>query len=181
MTHSTLLSNLTSYVDQFVERTSTHFIALDELVLNKKPDVSSWSALECFEHLNRYNRYYNPILRHSVTSAPLSSPEAEVKSTWLGRKFIRMMEPDNTKKQKTFRRMDPSNSVLTIDVIREFLNHQNGLAQTIRLASDKDLNQRAVPVEFFRLLKLSPAEALQFVIVHQQRHFLQLERILKNS
>jgi hypothetical protein len=104
-----------------------------------------------------------------------------VKSTWLGRKFIRMMEPDNTKKQKTFRRMDPSNSVLTIDVIREFLNHQNGLAQTIRLAGDKDLNQRAVPVEFFRLLKLSPAEALQFVIVHQQRHFLQLERILKNS
>jgi hypothetical protein len=90
-----------------------------------------------------------------------------------------MMEPGNEKKQKTLRRMDPSNSILTVAVIQEFLLHQNELARIIELANGKNLNRATVAVEFFKLFKLSPAEALQFVMVHQQRHFLQLERILK--
>jgi hypothetical protein len=179
MTRNTLLSQLSSDVEQFIEITSRQFILFDEFVLNKKPNSTSWSLLECFEHLNRYNRYYNPLLLRAIENAPSVSSDAEVKSTWLGRKFIRMMEPGNLKKQKTLLRMDPSNSILTVAVIHEFLRHQNELATVLKLANGKDINRGSVAVEFFKILKLSPAEALQFVIVHQQRHFLQLERTLE--
>lgn len=178
MTHNALLTRLSADVAQTIERASGQFSALDEVSLNKKPNSTSWSLLECFEHLNRYNRYYNPLLLQATIGAFSGSSEAEVKSTWLGRKFIRMMEPGNDKKQKTLNRMNPSNSILTAAVIREFIQHQEELSRIIALAREKDLNHGSVAVEFFKLIKLSPAEALKFVIVHQQRHFLQLDRIL---
>jgi hypothetical protein len=100
----------------------------------------------------------------------------EVKSTWLGKKFIAMMHPDNQKKLKTFARMNPSNSNLTKAVLNEFLKHQNDLLDALKNISNANLNKGRIPVEFFKLIKLSLAEALQFVIVHEQRHVNQAMR-----
>ena len=58
-----------------------------------------------------------------------------------------------------------------------FDRHQARLLELLVLARLADLNRKAVPVEFFRLLKLRLAEALKFVVVRQQRHEPQARRV----
>ena len=62
-------------------------------------------------------------------------------------------------------------------MIDEFISHQRELLRLFEVAATKDLNAIRIPVEFFKLLKMNLADTFQFVVTHQQRHFLQLARI----
>lgn len=141
--------------------------------LNWKENSEKWSILECLEHLNRYSAYYNNALRISISRAKTSSDNFNVKSTWLGKKFIAMMHPDNTTKHKTFARMNPIHSSLTKEVIDTFLTNQDDLLDLIKAASKIDLNKTSIRVEFLRILRMNIGDALQFVIAHEQRHLKQ--------
>jgi hypothetical protein len=59
MKSSQLLSSLEDTVQSIIIDVENDFLDLDEGVLNYKSNPASWSILECFEHLNRYNRFYN--------------------------------------------------------------------------------------------------------------------------
>jgi hypothetical protein len=179
MTRDELLGHLAQQINRFITITQTRYSVMDESTLNRKSNSDSWSLLECFEHMNRYCRYYNPELLKALNDCPNSSGDSEIRSTWLGRKFIKMMDPSNAKKQKTLKRMNPINSRLPASVVEEFKNHQIELDAIIRMAATEDINPGKVPVEFLRLLNLNVADTLRFVILHQQRHFLQLQRILQ--
>ena len=88
------------------------------------------------------------------------------------------MHPDNAKNQKTFVRMNPANSSVSTEALREFLKEQRGLLKILSLAQSVNLNKGRVSVEFFKLLKLNIGDALQFVVVHQQRHINQALTVL---
>ncbi|GAA4037440.1 DinB family protein [Hymenobacter glaciei] len=152
------------------------FAPLGLALLNQRPSPSSWSMLECLEHLNRYSRYYNPALGKAIANSQPARP-AEVAYSWLGRKSVNLMRPDNATKQTTLKRMNPLGSHLGWKTLAEFDQHQSGLLELLALAQTADLNRKAVPVEFFRLLKLRLGEALEFVVVHQQRHVQQAQRV----
>ena len=74
--------------------------------------------------------------------------------------------------------MNPANSALEAVVITEFLGHQQELLRMLVVAERCNINTARVPVEFFKLLRLTLGETFQFVIHHQERHFLQLNRTL---
>jgi hypothetical protein len=156
---------------------AAEFAPLTAAQLNQRPAPASWSALECLEHLNRYSRYYNAALA-TAYQRPDAGPTSVVGYSWLGRYSIALLQPTNPKKQTTLRRMNPLGSRLGPEVITEFDQHQARLAELLALAGPTNLNRRAVPVEFFRLLKLRLGEALEFVVVHQQRHLQQAQRAL---
>ena len=172
-----LLNGLKKDVAAIIRQTET-YLHLPDDVLNARPSAESWSILECFEHLNRYNRFYNAAIdaRLRLEKNEISQ---NVKSTWLGRKSIESMHPSNLKKQKTLKHLNPVSSSLLRGVIGEFVEHQKQLLRLLEVAKRSDLNRIKIPIEFFRLLKMTLGEAFQFVIVHEQRHFLQLERISK--
>lgn len=180
MKSNELLNGLNTVVADMIITTKVRFLSLPPHVLNNKANAETWSILECFEHLNRYLRYYNPATAKRLVAGN-GEFNVEVKSTWLGRKSIAAMHPSNQKKQKTLKHMNPLNSSLDASVINEFLTHQNDLLLLIAKAGRVDVNKVRIPIEFFKLATLTLAEALQFVIVHQQRHFLQLEALLKTA
>jgi hypothetical protein len=150
---------------------------LDLTTLNWKDSPSQWSILECLEHLNRYNRYYNYELSNIVNTA--SSGNATNRSSWLGRKFIAMMHPSNLKKQKTMKHLNPVHSVLNEDTILEFISHQHVLLTIIDNCGIKSIDKQSIGVELFKLLRMPFFDALEFVIVHQQRHVLQIKGIMQ--
>lgn len=156
------------------------FYKLPDSMLNHKPEVSKWSILECFAHLNLYNRYYLKAIEDAlfVAGGPAVN---EVKTTWIGRKSISMMQPGNRKKQKTFKRMDPAYSTKDKTELDMFLRDQEKLMVLLQKAERVNINAGKVPVEFFRLLKMNIAEALQFVVVHEQRHVLQAHTTLAGT
>ena len=176
MKTSDLLQQLHPQTISIIEAVKTQFISLPESQLNFKPLPDRWSILECFEHLNIYNQYYLTATEAAVASAR-QTREGEMRYTWIGKKSVAMMHPSNTKKQKTFKKMIPGKSRLTHDVLHTFLNDQQRILALIKNASAVDAVKAVVPVEFFRLLKMNIAETLEFVVVHEERHLLQAQRV----
>ncbi len=178
MTTTAFLTALAQTVAALRTTVRTEFAALPPALLNQRPAPTSWSILECLEHLNRYSRYYNAALAKALAAPrPSADPLAAVSYSWLGRKSVDLMRPTNAKKQTTLKHMNPLGSRLGPEVLAEFDQHQARLLALLAAAPAADLNRKAVPIEFFRLLKLRLGEALEFVVVHQQRHVQQAQRV----
>ncbi|SIQ72498.1 MULTISPECIES: DinB family protein [Pontibacter] len=154
-------------------------VPLELALLNFKPASDSWSILECLEHLNRYSRYYNPALAKAITANSGNNSQQSISYSWLGKKSLDMVRPDNSKKSKTVRHMNPNNSQLSRQTLEEFLDHQTELLQLLNKAKNTNLNKKAIPVEFFKLLKLRIGEALEFMALHQERHLQQALQVKK--
>ncbi|MDX5482675.1 MAG: DinB family protein [Hymenobacteraceae bacterium] len=153
------------------------FVPLALSALNHKPAPDSWSILECLEHLNRYSRYYNPALAKAIANNSDGNYLQTISHSWLGKKSLDMVRPDNAKKNKTVKHMNPNNSQLGRQTLEEFLDHQTELLQLLDKAKGANLSKKAIPVEFFKLLKLRIGETLEFVVLHQERHVQQALRV----
>jgi uncharacterized damage-inducible protein DinB len=155
---------------------------LNEADLNKKSNPDSWSILECLEHLNIYARYYQPAIKNAIQNAIQNAKKgdalANYKSGWFGKMSIEGIRPSNTKPQKTLKKYNPAASQLTLSVVEEFENNEAKWAEIIEMAYAVNINQRAVPVEFLKLIKMKIGDALCFAIQHEARHTQQILRIV---
>lgn len=152
---------------------------LPEAALNLKQNETSWSALECLEHLNLYGRFYIPELSKRVAEARAGS-EPVFKSGKLGNYFANSMLPkDKLNKMKTFKNMNPLNSRLNKDqVIAEFLEQQQELLRLLEHARKISLNKTKTSISISKWIKLKLGDTFRFVIYHNQRHLVQAERNL---
>lgn len=176
MTTSQLIEQSINDIQDILNTINSNLIGLPNETYNWKANAESWSILECFEHLNIYNRYYNAALKNAIQKAKNSSPKDNYKSGWFGQMSINMMKPDNKKKQKTLAKFNPANSTLDTSVFDEFIQHQQDLLKMLENAKAINISKNLVPVEFFKLMKMKIGDTFRFVIVHQQRHLQQALR-----
>jgi uncharacterized damage-inducible protein DinB len=177
----TTLEQLSQTNSQLQQTIVNEFSALDLAALNYKPTPESWSILECLEHLNRYSQYYNPVLAKAITDNSDGSDVASITYSWLGKKSLDMVRPQNGKKHKTVKRMNPANSALGLATIEAFLKHQQELQRLLQAAKNSNLNKKAIPVEFFKLLKMRIGETLEFIVTHQERHVQQALKVKQQA
>lgn len=84
------------------------------------------------------------------------------------------MNPATGKKKfKTSKNHIPQSNLDAKATVAEFLNQQEQLLQIIRLAQSKDIQQIKIPISIAKFLKLNLGDALQFLIVHNERHIQQ--------
>jgi hypothetical protein len=171
-----LQKQLQSDLQLIMNQVETEFLPLSTTALNWKPQPDAWSIAECVEHLNLYARFYVPAIAQAICNAPTHARH-EFRSGWLGEQFVKTVSPANVKRQKTFRRMTPAQSQLSLDVLQEFLQHQAELLQSLTQAQTVDWNKTRVPVEFWSWLKMNLGDAFRFVIAHEQRHLQQAQRV----
>lgn len=174
MQTATFIPELQQQVRALLATLETELQPLPDEALQYKPAAGKWSALECLKHLNRYARYYHPTLAAALQQTEPAT-DAQVRFTWLGRKPCKLVRPENQKPQKTLVRMNPARSHLSRSVLAEFRQHQEQLLTLLTQAAGKDLNRKAIPVEFFRLLKMCTGETLLFVVAHARRHVQQAQ------
>jgi hypothetical protein len=179
MTSEKLLQTLENSVNAITSLTHDLLNTHAEEILNKKESPTQWSILECYEHLNRYARYYLPHIKEQASKLSVLKIH-DINTGWVNRKLIDGVKPSN-KKMKTLERFDPSHSELQITTIDEFLKHQEHLLQIIDGIKNKNINHGKIPLEFFKLIRFSVAEALQVVIYHQERHQFQIVRIVEKQ
>lgn len=175
MTKHQLLRELHGTVSEMIREAEENYLVLSDRELAFRVNPESWSILQCFEHLNIYNRFYNPEIKKKMILGKASA-DHEIRETWIGKKSIAAMHPGNKKKQKTLRHLNPA-AELDRRGIEEFILHQRELLNLLEAANSKELNTVRISIEFFRMLKMNLADAFRFVIFHQERHFLQLARI----
>ena len=150
--------------------------------LNFKKNASSWSILECIEHLNLYGDFYIPQLSQIVAKAQPAPEKEQFKTGWLGNYFANAMIPKQgqiTNKMKTFKDKNPANSSLTVATLDKFLSHQAQLSQLLQKAALLDLNSHRCPITLTRFLRLKLGDTFRFFIYHIERHILQANNVLK--
>jgi len=171
-----LLVDLANRTKQLIREAEGFKQQTDE-VLNFKQNETSWSILECLEHLNLYGRFYLPEIKRRIGEGKGKS-EPVFKSGWLGNYFANSMLPKaKLNKMKTFRNMNPINSKLDKKVIEEFVNQQTELLQLLEDSRKISLNKTRTAISISKLIKLKLGDTFRFVIYHNQRHMVQAQRI----
>lgn len=171
-----LLIDLENRTKQLIQEAES-FMEQSEEVLNYKQDTSSWSILECLEHLNLYGRFYIPEISKRIQEGKRKS-ELVFESGWLGNYFANSMLPKvKLNKMKTFQNMNPLNSKLDKTVIHEFVSQQAQILQLLEGARKISLNRTKTSISISKLIKLKLGDTFRFVIYHNQRHMGQALRL----
>ncbi len=153
------------------------FLSAEYELLNWKSDETSWSVLECLEHLNRYGDFYLPELRRRMDESKHKTASVWFKSGLLGNYFAKMMLPkEKLNKMKTFKPMNPIGSKLDISVLNKFIEQQETLLDLLEKAGQIDLSKTKTSISISNLIKLRIGDTFRFVIYHNQRHLVQCQK-----
>ncbi|MFA0960599.1 DinB family protein [Roseivirga sp. BDSF3-8] len=171
-----LLAELTALVNEHLER-GEGLLQLPEETLNRKPDVTSWSTLECLEHMNLYGDHYLPEMKRQIGKSR-HNPSPSYRPGWFGNWFAGMMQPkEKLNKMKTFKSKDPWGSTLDKGVVGRFIEQQKALLGILQEAKGADLGRVRVPMTI-PLMRVKLGDTLRFFVNHNERHMRQVERVL---
>lgn len=170
------LKSLNKKIVSIVKTVQTEFLNEELELLNFKENGDSWSILECIEHLNRYHVYYNKQMFKALTKANSAPKNGVVKFSWIGKTSVEKISVKNEGKMRTLKRMDPKNSELDHQVLKDFINYNRELLSIIEQSNGLDVNQKLIRIEFLKILKLSLVETIAFMMEHENRHILQAKR-----
>ena len=152
--------------------------------LTWRENQTSWSILECLEHLNLYGDFYLPLIDNKIKTST-THPELEFKSGFLGNYFAKSMLPkEKLNKMKTFKDKNPLNANLDKKVIDRFIHQQIKLLALLNESSNVSLNKVKIHTSISSLIKLKLGDLFQFLINHIIRHLKQIDRItleMKNA
>jgi hypothetical protein len=147
--------------------------------LNWRENATSWSILECVEHLNLYGEFYLPEINRVINNVK-NKRELFFKSGLLGNYFAESMLPKTKiNKMKTFKDKNPINSNLKRSVIEEFINQQIQMLDLLDKARKISLTKEKTHITLTKFIKLKIGDTFRFVINHNVRHIKQIENILK--
>ena len=180
MTQEELIEDLKSTTHKLID-SAKRYRSMKSIKLNGRLSDDSWSILECFEHMNRYDAFYVNELRLKLEASPdIGNSERLFQSGWIGGRSANSMLPQANKKlnkMKTFKNMNPLGSDLKTSVIDTFIKDQRALLDIFRLAKEKNLNKVKVKLTL-PLLKFKAGDAMRFIQNHNVRHLTQCKLVL---
>ncbi|MEZ5016234.1 MAG: DinB family protein [Flavipsychrobacter sp.] len=151
--------------------------------LNETPGMDKWSVAQILEHLNAYNRYYLPEMKKSMKgSAPFS---VTFKPGIMGDYFTKLMNPKKYgKKQKNMKApkdYSPSSDLNAEKVLEDFIKGEQELLFLLEQAKEVNIGKLKTPISISPFIKLKLGDTFRFLIAHQQRHFMQIQRTLSDT
>lgn len=150
---------------------------LDLHTLTWKANKTSWSILECLEHLNLYGDFYLPAIENKTKNSKTPS-EFEFKSGFLGNYFAKSMLPkEQLNKMKTFKDKNPLNAALDKTVIDKFINQQIKLLDLLNQSRNVSLNKVKIQTSISSFVRIKLGDTFQFLINHIIRHLKQIDKI----
>ncbi len=178
MTHQEYLNTLEQQIEEQLKEVIAVFQNLPEDKLLQPAANGGWSIAECIEHLNSYTDFYLPHIEQALTRATSVDGSEPFKYGFLGKYFINMMDPDRSvKKYKAIKKHRPQGTVPAHESVSNFIYHLESLLASVRKARGKNLNG-SVKTSLSPLLTITVGDAIQFVLIHNQRHLKQAKRNL---
>lgn len=173
-----LLDDITRDLEQYIAEAEA-MKALPLTRLNWRATETSWSALECLEHLSLYADFYVPEIKKSITASAYREPAAVFTSGWLGNYFAKSMLPkEKLNKMKTFKDKNPLGSQLGYHTIDRFIREHRQLLQLVQAAKKVDINKTKTGISITKLLRLKLGDTFRFVVNHVYRHIVQAKKVL---
>lgn len=174
-----LLNQLETQVESHLQQAIQKYQNLSDGLLLKPSSSGGWSIAQCLEHLNSYGVYYLPLFEKGLAASQDDLSVETVKSTWLGKLAIDSMNPEKGKKKFKARKGHiPEVALDAKAVVAEFINQQEQILQILRVAKNRHIQSIKIPISIAKFLKLHLADALHFLIIHNERHIQQANRNL---
>ncbi|WP_139135357.1 DinB family protein [Roseivirga sp. 4D4] len=154
---------------------------VDDATLNTPEAEGKWSMLQCLKHMSIAVEVYNTNTLSALESAQNGTNSSDYKSHWKGDMFVKMISPKENgeikNSMKTFKTMNPHNSLAVDDTIKEFFAQHEEYLRLIEKSRAYDLNRVKVNTALGPMVKLRLGDAYRFIIGHAHRHLIQLKRI----
>ncbi len=169
-----MLNEMLSIIDTQIDHLKT-IKALQLPQLNYRPNESSWSILECLEHLNLYGDFYLPEMEKRILNSGILVASKVYRSGWLGKYFTELMRVDNKniKKMTSPKNKNPMHSDLNESVINRFEKQLERFKHIIELSKKTDLNRTKCAISISKFIKLRLGDTIRFNVYHIDRHMRQ--------
>lgn len=157
-----------------------------ELLL-KRQAAGKWNTLEVFEHMNLSSGVYaRGLAKVLAEKADRHPANAEFKPGIIGDFSTRSMLPEADGRiawrMKTLRMFDPPKQHgASSDSLTRFIALCEEFIRLLESARTTDLNRLKVVSSLGPIIRFKAGDAFRFPIAHQQRHFLQIERLLQGA
>ncbi|REC44629.1 DinB family protein [Chryseobacterium pennipullorum] len=175
---SQLLDELKTQTLQHLQYAETLLLKPEE-DLNFRVSADRWSTLECLEHLNRYGDFYIPEISRRITQSE-TSYKPDFNPGFIGNYFAKMMLPgEKLKAMKTMKEMNPIHSRLNKNVVTTFIRQQQQLLDLLEKAENVNLEKTKTSISLSKWVHLKLGDTFRFVIYHNARHIIQVQRTLK--
>lgn len=146
-----------------------------------KPEARAWSAAQILDHLLVSNAGYVPQLEEALARLEREGRRAEgpFKVGFLMRAFVKGVSP-GTRAMGAPSAYVPTDTP-TADLPDRFLAHQRVLDRIFAQAVGLDLRAAKVTSPANRMITMKAGEALLVIVRHEERHLLQLVRVLERG
>jgi hypothetical protein len=176
---SMFIHQLENEIENQLKEVLDVFQNLPESTLLQLSATGGWSLAECFDHLNTYAEYYLPKLKVALNKAAEINDPYTYRHTWLGEYFIKMMDPDRSKKKfKAIKRHQPKTIENPHQVISDFIQYAENLLLLLKEARKKELKKVYIRTSLSIFIKINAGDVVQFVLTHNRRHLEQASRNL---
>lgn len=155
---------------------------LSEAQLKWQPGGGTgWSVVQCLDHLAQSAALYAPALLEAVrkTKTSLRHTRKAIQPPWLGRWFIRDLEPPPKRKFKAPKKIIPAAQLNSAEVLMAFLAAHDQVRAVVEEARDLDLNRIRFRNPFLRILPWTVGTGLLILGAHDRRHLWQAQQVLK--
>jgi hypothetical protein len=155
------------------------FGGLTDQELNWRPDGTSWSVAQCFEHLVTSNT----LMRRGADAA-LTQP---ARTVWqrlpllpalFGWMLIRSQRPNTRGKFTAPPQAQPATSDIPGDVIQRFVDQHREAAEWVRMLDPRDARRAIMISPFIKAVTYSVLDGLRLMVAHDHRHFEQARRVM---
>jgi hypothetical protein len=150
---------------------------LSRAQLDWSPPSGGWSMGQVLEHLCIANDSYLDRVRATLGSAPRLQPGADPawRPSIMGGWLARSLAP-GSRRLPAPRMYRPAPHARP-GVLEAFLHGQRELVELVDVAAGVDLRRGGLSSPVSRLIRLNLGDCFAIPIVHEQRHFGQLQRI----
>jgi len=177
-----LPADLQELIDEFlaIEDDAERLVGpLDDEQFNWSPGRGAWSIGQCIHHLNLTNRKYFEALSAAVARAQADgvTRTGPIVSSWIGRRFVAMLEPPVSVRTRTMKDLRPVDRRHKAEVWPEFVRQHTHMRGCVSAWALVDLNRAVFRNPLGPFGRLRAGTGLRIMAAHDRRHVWQASRV----
>ena len=154
---------------------------LDDRQVNLPPPGGGWSVAQCLDHLARMNVFYvEAVTADARRAAKTAGAFAGLHPGWVGRWFVRSMEPPVKRKMKApIAEVRPGPTLSREEAVDAFVASHGPYRELVALAAETNPDRVIVHNPFYKRVRMKLSTVLLIVPAHDRRHLWQARNVVE--
>lgn len=172
------MQTLLDRFDALLARFDAELGPLADALLDAEPADGGWTGRQILGHLTITARLYDERIRAAIARRPEGGKPTTKphKPGWFAGLLLKWL-PDLAKRFKSPKKFDPRHSEERFDV-EELCRVHRGLRATAQQIAERHLGAFRFGTPVSPLLRLSMHDGIQVMVLHGERHLVQLRRVV---